>query len=97
MPTFVSLISWTDQGIREFSDTVSRANAASSAAQRMGGSIQNIYWTVGHYDLVVVSEFPDDESATAFLLTLGALGNVRTDSLRAYNADEMAAIISKTR
>jgi uncharacterized protein with GYD domain len=96
MPTFVSLLNWTDQGIRTFPDTVNRANAVSAAAEGFGGRILNIYWTIGQYDLVTISEFPDDETATAFLLTLGALGNVRTESLRAYNAEEMSRIISKT-
>jgi uncharacterized protein with GYD domain len=75
---------------------VKRANVVSAAAERLGGKVLNFYWTVGHYDIVTVSEFPDDETATAFLLTLGAQGNVRTESLRAYTADEMSNIISKT-
>jgi uncharacterized protein with GYD domain len=95
MTTYISLINWTDQGIQNFSDTVQRADAAKALAQRMGGSIANIFWTVGQFDLVTVADFPDDETGTAFLLALGSQGNVRTTTLRAYNASEVAAVISK--
>ena len=95
MPTYISLINWTDQGISNFKESVKRAEAATALAQRMGGSIPHIYWTVGQYDLVTVAEFPDDESATAFLLALGAQGNVRTSTLRAYNAEEITGIMAK--
>ncbi len=77
MPTYIALMNWTEQGIRDFKDTVSRAKPVSEAAERLGGKIR------------------DDETATAFLLWLGSLGNVRTTTLRAFNAAEMGAIISK--
>lgn len=95
MATFVSLISWTDQGIKNFRDTVSRADAASAAAEKMGGKIRDLYWTVGPYDLVAVAEFPDDETGTAFLLAIGSQGNIRTTTLRAFNKEEMAGIVAK--
>jgi len=95
MATYISLLNWTDQGIRNFSDTVRRSDDAKALAQRMGGSVTNIYWTVGQYDLVTIADFPDDESGTAFLLALGAQGNVRSTTLRAYNASEVAGVISK--
>jgi uncharacterized protein with GYD domain len=95
MPTFISLINWTDQGISHFKETVSRAQAATELADRMGGKIQNIYWTVGPYDIVTVADFPDDEAGTAFLLALGSQGNVRTTTMRAYDADGVTGIIGK--
>jgi len=95
MPTYISLLNWTEQGIRDFSDTVSRANSATELAQRMGGRLINIYWTVGQFDLVVLSEFPDDETSTAYLLQLSADGNVRTSTLRAFNSQEIRGIIQK--
>jgi uncharacterized protein with GYD domain len=95
MTTYISLINWTDQGIRNFSETVQRADAAKALAQRMGGSITSIHWTVGQYDLVTIADFPDDETGTAFLLALGSQGNVRTTTLRAYNASELAGVLSK--
>jgi uncharacterized protein with GYD domain len=95
MPTYVSLVNWTDQGIRHAKETTERARAAAELTTRMGGELTNILWTVGPYDIVVISDFPDDESGTAFLLALGAQGNIRTTTMRAYNADEMAAILQK--
>jgi uncharacterized protein with GYD domain len=69
MPTYISLISWTEKGIANYKDTLDRANAASDAAAALGGTLKDIYWTIGPYDVVSVAEFPDDETATAFLLS----------------------------
>lgn len=95
MATYISLISWTDQGIRAFKDTVDRAEAGKQLAGAFGGALKEIYWTLGPYDIVAVSEAPDDESATAFALTLSSQGNVRTTTMRAFGADEMKAIVAK--
>jgi uncharacterized protein with GYD domain len=95
MPMFVSLINWTEKGIGAFKDTVDRSEKVTALAEKMGGKITDIYWTVGQYDIVTIGEFPDDETATAFLLQLGAQGNVRTTSLRAFNAEEMRRIVGK--
>ena len=96
MPTYVSLINWTEKGAAGFKDTVARAEAANGLAAGFGGALKEIYWTLGPYDIVVVSEAPDDESATAFALTLAAQGNVRTTTMRAFDSDEMKGIIAKT-
>ena len=96
MVTHISLINWTDQGIKAYKDTVARANAANGLAARFGGRLTSIWWTIGPYDLVAVTEFPDVESATAFSLALGAAGNVRTSTMRAFGADDMSAIIART-
>ena len=96
MPTYISLINWTDQGVANFKGSVNRADEAKQAAAGMGGAIKDIYWTVGSYDIVTVAEFPDDVSATAYLLALSSAGNVRTTTLRAFNADEMNKIVAKT-
>lgn len=96
MATYISLINWTEKGIGAYKDTVTRANAANGLAARFGGSIRSILWTIGPYDLVSVTEFPDEESATAFALALGAAGNLRTTTMRAFDADAMSAIIAKT-
>ncbi|MEJ3744832.1 GYD domain-containing protein [Actinomycetes bacterium KLBMP 9797] len=95
MPTYISLINWTDQGIRSAKETNDRSRAAAELASRMGGELKTIFWTVGPYDLVAISEFPDDETGTAFLLAIGSQGNVRTTTMRAYNADEIAGILAK--
>lgn len=95
MATYVSLISWTDQGIRGFRDTVDRAEAGKQLAAAFGGSLREIYWTLGPYDLVAISEAPDDETATAFALALSSQGNVRTTTMRAFSAEEMRGIVAR--
>ena len=95
MPTYVALLNFTDQGIRSVKETIQRADAAAELAQQQGGSLQQLYWTVGPYDLVGILEAPDDESATAFLLEAASRGNVRTTTLRAYDRDEMSSILGR--
>jgi uncharacterized protein with GYD domain len=95
MPTYVSLLNFTDQGIRTVKETIERADAAAELAQQHGGSLQQIYWTVGPYDVVAILEAPDDETATAFLLEVGSRGNIRTTTLRAYDRDQMSGIIQR--
>jgi uncharacterized protein with GYD domain len=95
MAIYVSLISWTEQGIKGFKDTVDRAEAGKALADKFGGSLKEIYWTLGPYDIVAVSEAPDDETATAFALALSSQGNVRTTTMRAFDADAMKSIIAK--
>lgn len=96
MPTFVSLVNWTEQGVKNFRDTPKRANAFRELVEKNGGRVISIYWTLGEYDIVAVTEAPDDETFTAVALTLGSLGNVRTTSLRAFDQDEIERIIEKT-
>jgi uncharacterized protein with GYD domain len=95
MATYISLINWTDKGIAQFKDTIERSEAAKKLITKFGGSIKDIYWTVGPYDLVVISEVPDEESATAFSLALGSQGNVRTTTLRAFASGDMKRIVAK--
>lgn len=95
MPKYISLISWTEQGIANYRDTMVRAEAAQKAAADLGGSLE-VHWTVGPYDLVAFSEFPDDDAATAFLLKVGSLGSIRTTTMRSFDKDDIARIIAKT-
>ena len=95
MPTDVSLLRWTDQGIKNAKDSVVRAEQASNAASQAGGRISAVYWLQGAYDAVIVSEFPDEETAQAALLGLGMQGNVRSETLRAFSAEEMGRILAK--
>ncbi|MFQ5521182.1 MAG: GYD domain-containing protein [Candidatus Methylomirabilia bacterium] len=93
MPTYVSLLNWTDQGIRKVKETTKRAKAFQTMAGKMKVKVRNIYWTMGDYDVVLIMEAPDDEALSRLLLTLGRLGNVRTKTLRAYSAPEMDRIL----
>ncbi len=95
MPTYVALMNWTDQGIRSVKDSVQRRDQADALAQKHGASIEQVFWTVGPYDLVSILDAPDEESATAMVLELGSAGNLRTLTLRAYDREEMSAIIGR--
>jgi uncharacterized protein with GYD domain len=95
MPTYIALMDWTEQGIKAVKETVQRRDQADALAEKHGARIEQVYWTVGPYDLVSILEAPDDESATAMLLELGSAGNLRTTTLRAYDREEMSGIIQR--
>ena len=95
MLTYVSLLNFTDQGIRTVKDTLDRADRFAALGEKYGARLVQTYWTVGPYDIVVVLEAPDDESLSAFLLETGSLGNIRTTTLRAFEREEMARIIER--
>ncbi|MGZ3638815.1 MAG: GYD domain-containing protein [Ktedonobacterales bacterium] len=95
MATYVTLIKWTDQGARNAKDSVQRAQAFRSDVERRGGKLVSILWTQGSYDIVATMEAPDEQTAMATLLAVSGLGNVRTETLRAFNESEMQSIIQK--
>lgn len=95
MPTYITLANFTDQGIRNFKDITKRAQAYREMVQQMGGTFKDMYWTMGTYDVVSITEFPDDEMATAAALKVAALGNVRTTTLRGFGMEEMQSIIQR--
>jgi uncharacterized protein with GYD domain len=93
--TYVVLVSFTEQGIRNIKQTTERAKAVSAAAAKLGIKIKDTYWTMGQYDAVFVAEAANDETLTTLALSVGSLGNVRTHTMRAYSADEMNKILAK--
>jgi uncharacterized protein with GYD domain len=95
MPNFITLMNWTDAGVKAFKDSVDRAESARAALKAQGINLKDIYWTIGQYDLVCIIEAPDPETLTAALLSLGAQGNLRTTTLRGFTVDEMRAVIAK--
>ncbi|MEX2560929.1 MAG: GYD domain-containing protein [Pirellulales bacterium] len=95
MATFVSTIKFSEQGIKNVKDTCKRAEAFKGAAKKMGVKVRDIFWTLGPFDGLMILDAPDDETATALMLQLGSLGNVHTQTARAYNAAEMQAILAK--
>jgi len=96
MATYVSLINWTEQGIRNFRDTAQRAADFSRLVESAGGTVRELLWTVGEYDIVCVADFPDEESGVAALLQVGSAGNIRSNTMRAFTAEQMADIIRRT-
>ena len=96
MATFIVLFNWTEQGIKNYKDSPSRAEDFNKLVQSLGGRVREVLYTVGEYDIVTIADFPDDETGTAALLQVGALGNVRTHTMRAFSGDEIANIIRRT-
>ena len=95
MPRYVILINWTEQGVRSVKETTQRAEQVRQMIEQMGGRLEALYWTQGRHDLVGVMEAPDEETAAAVGLRVGMQGAVRTESLRAYDAEEMGRILAK--
>jgi len=95
MANYICLTQFTDQGIRNVKDTVKRGDAAIAEAKKMGMNIMEEFWTMGAYDGVVAFEAPDDETMSAFVLKIGALGNVKCQTLRAFRRSEMEEILAK--
>jgi uncharacterized protein with GYD domain len=95
MATYVTLGNFTHQGIQHVEDTTKRADAFKGAAKKAGCTVKEIYWTQGQFDTVMIMDAPDEASATAVLMSLGKLGNVRTQTLRAFTAAELAPILNK--
>jgi uncharacterized protein with GYD domain len=95
MASYICLIQFTEQGIRNIKDTLKRGDAAVAEAEKLGMKIVEEFWTMGAYDVAVVVEAPDDETISAFVLKIGALGNVKGQTLRAFRRSEMQEILAK--
>ena len=93
MATFIALLNFTDQGLRNIKDSPQRADAFTQAAEKANTKVVAQYWTMGAYDGVLVLEAPDDETAAAVLLALVATGNVRAHTLRAFDWTEAQALV----
>jgi uncharacterized protein with GYD domain len=94
MATFIILVNFTDQGIRNVKDSPDRYEAFKAMAEKVGGKVKGVYYTIGHYDMVLIVEGSDEAAMTA-MLKLGSLGNVRTETLRGFSVEEMRKIIGK--
>lgn len=92
---YVSLLNWTDQGIRNVKETLNRYERSTELAEKHGVGLGQVYWTVGPYDIVAIAEAPDEESISAFLLDLSSAGNLRTTTLRAYDREEMIGLLER--
>jgi uncharacterized protein with GYD domain len=95
MATYVVLANFTDQGIRNAKDSPKRAEAFREMAKTFGVTVKELVWTQGRYDVVTVLEAPDEQAAMSLSLSLCALGNVRTETLRAFSAADMTKIVGK--
>jgi uncharacterized protein with GYD domain len=94
MATYISLVRFTDKGIHAAEKTTQRVAEWAAKVQSKGVTIKHRYWTLGQYDQVCVFEAPDDETAASVLLSADVLGNIRTQTLRAFTSDEMEKILA---
>jgi uncharacterized protein with GYD domain len=97
MAMYVSLLQFTEQGIRNVKDTIKRSAAATADAEKMGLKVTDAFWTMGAYDVVLLLDAPNEAAMTAFTLKLGSLGNVKTQTMRAFSRKEMEAILAKVK
>ena len=93
MPSYITLLKWTQQGIGNVKDSPSRLDAGRKAFKKLGVKIKDTYLTMGRYDLVCIVEAPDDESFAAAMISLGSQGNVQTESLKAFPEADYRKII----
>ncbi len=94
MPTFITFANWTDQGIRNVKESPARAEAAKELLRSLGGEVKQFYLLTGRYDIVLISEAPDGDVLVKFALAIGSLGNVRTETVRAFPEDEFQRIVA---
>lgn len=94
MPTFICYLNWTDQGIRNIKQAPGRAEASRKLLKELGGELKQAFMTSGENDVVVIAEVPDGDAMAKFALALGAQGNVRTKTVRAWTEDEIQRIVS---
>jgi uncharacterized protein with GYD domain len=95
MPTYIMLAHYTDQGVRTIKDAPKRAAAFRQLCDKMGARVKDAYRTMGRYDLTLVVEAPDDATMNAILYSVGAQGNIRTETLRAFAEPEVTQALAK--
>ena len=93
MATFIALVDYTEQGIRTIQDSPERAEAFAARAKQAGVTVKELFWTSGAHDGVLILEAPSGEVAASILLALGASGNVRTTTLRAFEWADAQGLI----
>jgi len=92
MPTYIALLEWTGQGIKNVKDSPSRLDAGRNEFKKIGVEIKDTYLTMGAYDLVCIIDAPNDESFATAMLSLAAQGNVKTETLKAFSEDQYRKI-----
>jgi uncharacterized protein with GYD domain len=93
MPTYISMLRYTQQGISAVKNAPARVDAAKDAYKKAGGELKALYLTLGQYDLVVVAEMPNDEAVARMALALGSQGNIRSETMRAFTETEFRKIV----
>jgi uncharacterized protein with GYD domain len=94
MPTYITLLKWTHQGITTIKEGPARLDAGKEMLKTFGSELTAFYLTMGGYDIVAISEAPDDMAAAKVALAVGSQGNVTTETLRAFTEDEYRDIVA---
>ena len=94
MATYISLLRYTQKGAENIKESPARLDAAKKVFQSMGAELKQCYWVMGQYDAVVISEGPDDDTVAKLLLVIGAQGNIKTETFRAFTEDEFRKVIA---
>jgi uncharacterized protein with GYD domain len=94
VPTFITLAKYTQQGIANVKQSPSRLDAYKAAAQKAGATVKGFYLTMGRYDIVIVGDAPNAETVARLVLATGALGNVTTETLFAFNEEEFRNLVA---
>jgi uncharacterized protein with GYD domain len=95
MATYIVLGQFTDQGIKNVKDTAQRAQALKDLAKKFNATVTAVYWTLGQFDTAAIVDAQDDASLNALLLSVGRLGNIRTQTFRAFSENEMGQILGR--
>ena len=95
MAHYVILGSFTGQGVRGVKDTAKRAQAFRDSAKSMGAAVKDVFWTLGAYDIVATVEAPNDETMASLMMKVGSLGNIKSQTLRAFDEAEVSKVLSK--
>jgi uncharacterized protein with GYD domain len=95
MSTYMTLIRYTQQGIESIKDSPARLDTAKELYKSLGAEIKSFYLTMGRYDVIVISEAPDDETATKLAMTIASAGAIRTETFRLFTEDEYRKLISE--
>lgn len=95
MPSYIMLVKWTEQGIRNVKESPQRLDVFKKSVEAAGGKVTGFYLTMGRYDLMVIVEFPSDEAATTVILRTASLGQVCTETLKAFPEEQYRNIIAK--
>jgi uncharacterized protein with GYD domain len=94
MPTYISLLRFTEQGVQNIKESPQRLDAAKRAFEAMGAEMKAFYLVMGQYDMVVISEGPDDETAAKLVLAIASQGAIRTETFRAFTEDEYRNLVA---
>ena len=97
MPTYISLLKWTDQGIQNIKDSPKRLDDFKSALEAVGGKLIGFYLTMGRYDMVLIIESPSDEVSAVLSLSTASSGNIKTETMKAFTEDEYRGIMTKVK